>query len=267
MTEPFDTEEPSPTVAAACASSSTRSKDLTGQILDFLSNASNETLGACIAGLGAATYLVLGRVGLVLIGVACGIAFHASWERTGEDDGFQQRAGSRRKKAVGLDVVKRLLDARNRKHPDRLEDVSATHADQVQVSPHEKLDFAHLSPESAESLGELVDAIVNNYIKSVKAEVDISQMVANGVQMVVHSSSTLGHFFSLCFSSNSDCIHPCIHIPRIEKATCRHVSYFSHQRIFHIDRVLERAVQRPDGSRFQQHANCRRHTSLSRGQP
>src|SRR6266480_6019842 len=41
--------------------------------IDFLSSASNETLGACLVGLGATTYFILGRVGLVVIGVAGGI--------------------------------------------------------------------------------------------------------------------------------------------------------------------------------------------------
>ena len=41
--------------------------------LEFLSNASNETLGACIVGLAAVTWLVLERVGLVLIGERVGL--------------------------------------------------------------------------------------------------------------------------------------------------------------------------------------------------
>src|SRR3954451_11700486 len=41
--------------------------------LRFFATASNETLGACVVGLCASTYLVLGRVGLVLIGAVGGV--------------------------------------------------------------------------------------------------------------------------------------------------------------------------------------------------
>lgn len=40
---------------------SVKARDLTSQVLQFLSTASNETLGACVVGLGATTYFVLGR--------------------------------------------------------------------------------------------------------------------------------------------------------------------------------------------------------------
>ncbi|KAL9041316.1 MAG: hypothetical protein Q9180_001357 [Flavoplaca navasiana] len=65
-------------------SSSQKAQESLDHILQFLSTASNETLGACLAGLGAATYFILGRIGLVLIGVVGGIVLHAVWEDRNE---------------------------------------------------------------------------------------------------------------------------------------------------------------------------------------
>ncbi|KAL8872462.1 MAG: hypothetical protein Q9198_007204 [Flavoplaca austrocitrina] len=65
-------------------SSSQKAQESLDYILQFLSTASNETLGACLAGLGAATYFILGRIGLVLIGVVGGIVLHAVWEDRNE---------------------------------------------------------------------------------------------------------------------------------------------------------------------------------------
>ena len=67
---------------------SRKAQDLTSYALNFLSNASNETLGACFVGLGATTYLVLGRIGLVLIGVVGGVVLHATWDGDATDKGF-----------------------------------------------------------------------------------------------------------------------------------------------------------------------------------
>ena len=92
-----------------------KARDWTSPILRFLSNASNETLGACVVGLGATTYLVLGRVGLVLIGIVVGVVIHAAWEGSNQGDndgGTASEAWTRREK--GIDVVQRLLTRREK---------------------------------------------------------------------------------------------------------------------------------------------------------
>lgn len=57
------------TIAKVTEDATVNFQELISYILRFLSDATNETLAACFIGLGASTYIVFGRLGLVLIGV------------------------------------------------------------------------------------------------------------------------------------------------------------------------------------------------------
>ena len=142
-------------------------QQLTDQALTFLSTASSETLGACLIGLGAATYVVLGRVGLVLIGVVGGVVLHATWESNtnGLADEASKAAEERRRKEVGLDVMRRVLDWRARQGSEMEGDNEDTRLERVSVQARKRLDFAGFRPETAEALNELTDAIVRDYVK------------------------------------------------------------------------------------------------------
>ncbi|PBP16566.1 hydantoinase B/oxoprolinase [Diplocarpon rosae] len=121
-------------------------QDLTHQVLRFLSTASSETIG----GLAACTYLVFGRVGLVLIGALGGVVLHANWER--HIPGSSEDA----RKERGLDVVHRILDLR---------------AAQRQNTEDDKDDemlgagFEGFKPETAAALDQLVDAVIRDYVR------------------------------------------------------------------------------------------------------
>ena len=138
---------------------SAQARDLTSRILEFLSNASNETLGACLVGLAASTWLILGRVGLLLIGVGGGIVLHATWEGGSndhaDDDGKSQEARKRREK--GLEIVGRVLDWRERtktlEGSDRNEDTPKA------------LDFSRFPPEAAKAATDLTDAVIRDYVR------------------------------------------------------------------------------------------------------
>ncbi|KAF2478240.1 uncharacterized protein BDR25DRAFT_250928 [Lindgomyces ingoldianus] len=141
-------------------------KTLTDRTLHFLATASNETLGACLIGLGAGTYLVLGRVGLLLIGVMGGVVLHASWEghvnSIGENKGQSQEA---RKRELGIDVVHRVLDWRdiavkgNEKSSDDDSNMD------VKLYSGKELDYSEFRPETAAALTELTDAVIRDYVK------------------------------------------------------------------------------------------------------
>src|SRR5437868_920931 len=75
-TVPLDIQRSKLSAKSFSPSTSTTAQDLTSRILDFLSNASNETLIASLVGLGATTYFVLGRLGLLLIGGVGGVVLH-----------------------------------------------------------------------------------------------------------------------------------------------------------------------------------------------
>jgi hypothetical protein len=166
-------------------------KALTDRALQFLATASNETLGACLVGLSAGTYLVLGRVGLILIGVVGGVVLHATWEghAHGSDDVERKGRGAEaRRRELGVDVAHRLLDWRDartqEKHPgeDDILDL------RVNLYSGKSLDFSDFKPETAAALTELTDAVIRDYVKYVLRS--LSTILSNGTQMVVLTSLT-----------------------------------------------------------------------------
>jgi hypothetical protein len=143
----------------------TTAQQFTDRALVFLSNASNETLGACLVGIGATTYFVLGRVGLVLMGVVGGVVLHATWEGNSEE--ASKSVEEKRRKETGLDVVNRVLDWRTRRNetaPEDEEDDAASSM-KVEVFSKKSLDFAGFRPETEEALNEFTDAVIRDYVK------------------------------------------------------------------------------------------------------
>jgi hypothetical protein len=138
-------------------------QQLTDQALQFLSTASNETLGACLVGIGATTYLVLGRVGLVLMGVVGGVVLHATWEGSGEG-AISKALEERRRKEVGVDVVHRVLDWRSRKMQGS-EDKEDEDDIKLAVYGKKRLDYAGFRPETDGALNELTEAVIRDYVK------------------------------------------------------------------------------------------------------
>ncbi|KAJ4338145.1 hypothetical protein N0V87_004120 [Didymella glomerata] len=140
-------------------------KALTDRALQFLATASNETLGACLVGLGAGTYLILGRVGLVLIGVVGGVVLHATWEGQlhGGEDAERGKSSEARKRELGADVARRILDWRGNK------DKQGGDVDDSDLSlklySGKVLDYSEFKPETAAALTELTDAVIRDYVK------------------------------------------------------------------------------------------------------
>ncbi|KAK5331252.1 hypothetical protein LTR93_000254 [Exophiala xenobiotica] len=134
--------------------------------LRFFANASNETLGACAVGLCASTYLVLGRVGLVLIGAVGGIVLHATWEsQQGEGANAENGDGSRRKKELGIEVAHRVLDWRDKRRKDR-EEEDVFHETTLDIDTSTKtLDYADFPAETSLALTSLTDAVIRDYVK------------------------------------------------------------------------------------------------------
>ena len=143
-----------------------KARDWTGHALDFLSHASNETLGACIVALGAATWLVLGRLGLVLIGIFGGIVLHATWEDDGRapNDTKVTALDARKRREKGLDIARRTLDWReNTKSDGQRGDID---------DKDEKLTgFPSFRLETSAALTTLTDTIISSYVKYVQEEI------------------------------------------------------------------------------------------------
>ena len=142
-----------------------QARDLTTRALEFLSNASNETLGACIIGLVAVTWLVLGRVGLVLIGVVGGVVLHATWEGDSQNNASDEARAleARKRREKGLDIAVRVLNWKDRREKDR--EVDGVLDSPVAVPSLKELDFAGFPPETETALTNLVDAVIRDYVK------------------------------------------------------------------------------------------------------
>ena len=142
-------------------------QNLTNKALHFLSNASNETLGACIIGLSATTYVVLGRVGLVLIGIVGGVVLHATWDPTNDaSQGGESKAQElNRRREIGLDVAKRVLEWREKKAVDPSDQERDALGIGGVASPIKGSDFSNFRPETGTALNLFTDAVIRDYVK------------------------------------------------------------------------------------------------------
>ena len=145
---------------------SAKVQELISHALQFLSNASNETLAACLVGLGAVTYLVLGRVGLVLIGVVGGVALHATWEETNQNHTSEtiRVSEATKKRERGLDVIERILDWRERRNEGGFANDHLLGQDSGHSVSIEEV-FSEFQPAVRAALTSLTDSVIRDYVK------------------------------------------------------------------------------------------------------
>ncbi|KAF2101965.1 hypothetical protein NA57DRAFT_64606 [Rhizodiscina lignyota] len=165
--KPSEDEEPH-AVPSTVQSAQISLQQITDRALRFLSTASNETIGACLVGLGAGTYMVLGRVGLVLIGVVGGVVLHATWEggSSGSANETSKTVEEKRRKEVGLDVIHRILSWRSQKETEKddLEDATPVKVDAFSLA-EEDLQYSKFKPETADALRQITDAVIRDYVR------------------------------------------------------------------------------------------------------
>lgn len=153
-----DGQTPSAATKTGTVASSTAWQRVADTAIHFLSHASNEALGACLVGLSASTYLILGRVGLVVIGVAGGIVLHATWEGIRGDDrdeATKQQERERRREA-GIEVARRVLGLRTRGEGEG--EAAET------VLSRRGLDYSSFGPETETALNAFTDAAIKDYV-------------------------------------------------------------------------------------------------------
>lgn len=142
-------------------------EDLLSRLLGFFSTASNETLGACVVVLSTSTYIVLGRIGLILLGVLGGIVLHATWDerRQTTTDGLVTESTTGEQKIRGLKIVERLLDWRERERSYKTHETSGSnnHSSENRVS--KELDFTDYEPAIGGALSDLIEAVIQDYVK------------------------------------------------------------------------------------------------------
>jgi PXA domain/Sorting nexin C terminal/PX domain len=130
-------------------------KDITAMVHQLASTASNEMLCGIGLGLVVCVYLILGRLGLVLIGVFGGILLHATWE--GHIIPISELEDARKEKA--LDIMKRVLDWRERQAIDNSDEPKRVEEQMVAGRG-----FEGLPMETGAALSALVEAIIENYV-------------------------------------------------------------------------------------------------------
>ena len=199
--KPEATPVPSVTRPDGGSSFSDNVQKYTGILLEFLSSASTESLGICLVGLGALTYFVLGRIGLVLIGIVGGIVLHATWEYNGHNhdhEGDDPKALElKRRREVGLDIVQRLLDWRDSKSGSDEDEQKQPQTTATSLSKPQ-LDYSSFAPATSAALEGLSDAVIRDYVKyeeiSPKPSWQILMTVDGGI---VHFFPTMTHSLSL----------------------------------------------------------------------
>jgi hypothetical protein len=197
-------------------------KAFTDYALHFLATASNETLGACLVGLGAGTYLILGRVGLVLIGVVGGVVLHATWEghsQQGENAEQKGKTSEARKRELGAHVAHRILDWRDNRAQEKHEGDADGSNLSLKLYSGKNLDYSEFKPETAAALTELTDAVIRDYVKYVLDALHTN--TSNATQMVVFAHSACRRYFSQLVPPNLHCLYHLCVSTSIPQATCR----------------------------------------------
>ncbi|KAL8805064.1 MAG: hypothetical protein Q9182_002154 [Xanthomendoza sp. 2 TL-2023] len=150
-------------VQSITADSSINIQEILDQILQFLTTTSSETLGACLVGLGAITYFILGRIGLVLIGIVGGVVLHATWEEKGiqfHSKAESAEARARKRREDELAILQRILNWRG-EHDGSGSDINGGF-DPLTSYP---LDSSEFEPATGAALTALTDAVIRDYVK------------------------------------------------------------------------------------------------------
>lgn len=149
-------------------SSLVQPKDAVDYILNLLATSSTEGLLGIFALLIGVTYIVLGRLGLLLIGIATGVVLHATWEGDANNAaiGPLDARNPVRRRELALDIANRLLDWPTRKagQVDENND-NRQGQDGVQEASEIQLDYSSFRPETAAALRSLTDAVIRDYVK------------------------------------------------------------------------------------------------------
>lgn len=143
-------------------------KDALDYILNLLATSSTEGLLGIFALLIGVTYIILGRLGLLLIGIATGVVLHATWEGDANHaaSGPLDARNPVRRRELALDIANRLLDWPTRKsgEVDRKND-DRQGQNAVQEASEIQLDYSSFRPETAAALRSLTDAVIRDYVK------------------------------------------------------------------------------------------------------
>ena len=161
IVDPIASDITSPESGETTQSKRTSSQQLSTAALEFLSNANNETLSACLIGFAAVIYWIFGRIGLVLIGIGVGLLV-STWHGEGPGrDGARSEVDAKRKEE-SLSIVGRLLDIRQSKSSAP----SCFSGDSIGGESHiAEGDYGKFPPVIQQALHGFTDAIIRDYVR------------------------------------------------------------------------------------------------------
>ncbi|KAL4903742.1 hypothetical protein BDW74DRAFT_38968 [Aspergillus multicolor] len=139
----------------------TQLNKLVNSALQFLSTCRNGTLLLVLACLMAATYIILGRLGLLLIGTTLGVALHASWDG-GSSNHFSDSQNLGRKQ-LSLSIVQKLLDWEKPKYIESGENRYDDEGTTKEGAPN-TVNISSLGPVTATALHSIIDAAIRDYV-------------------------------------------------------------------------------------------------------
>ena len=126
-------------------------------VLHFLSTSSNEALAGVFLFSTVATYFILGKAGLLLIGIFLGIILHVAWDGPRND--------TLRKRELGLLTSDEFLSWPENQRPIG-DDESGTVSTRVAgQSPRVDLEYSTFRPAVGAALQSLTDATIDSYVK------------------------------------------------------------------------------------------------------
>ncbi|KAH8425656.1 PX domain protein [Aspergillus melleus] len=135
-------------------------KEISNLIIQFLSTSSNEALICVFICMVGATYVVLGRLGLILIGFISGVILHSSWEETNLTD----LPNPMKRRELSLNVANRLLDWPGRKSAHAEPSLDSIQPGLTQDTSEVPADYSSFRPKTAAALDSLTDAIIRDYV-------------------------------------------------------------------------------------------------------
>ena len=125
--------------------------------LDFLANASKETLIACYVALAAVLYMVFGRVGLLLIGIITGAIAHGAPGSAWHGDRTEHGSTS-------LDLARRSLAWQD----DKIATGQAGDAGPLETAAeHHAAPEISCGPATKVAVENLQEAVIRDYVRSV----------------------------------------------------------------------------------------------------
>lgn len=145
----------------AAAPPSSTSQSLVDQVSLFVAHADGTTLISISAGVVAVSYVLLGRLALLLVGAIGGVILHIWWE--GQDNGTSgdnEETAKRKRHELSLEVANRLTALYADNGSKQEEDEGA-----LNRSGESSPDYSRMGPATEAALTALTDSVIADYVR------------------------------------------------------------------------------------------------------